>query len=118
LGITPDRILEVKLLALVHVVPTNELNFVVLTRVNYDFDEINKIVTQARKTKSVLQVKEVWECRKLLPISAAEITNFSGKWRKHFKKSVGRDKHRLDRVIVALHYYSNYRPSSSAELNQ
>lgn len=100
LMIPREAIEKFELVALVHIPPSNEFNFVVYARTRYDYAKVNMNVEEARKTKSY----EVWEHKKLIPFPVEEIVFFNGNWSKFFEKN--RDN--ADRAIVALHYCAKY----------
>jgi len=110
LGVVKDRILEIELLSLIHIIPSNELNFIILAKVDYDFETLDKMAKEARKKKESVQIKEAWEHVRLVPFPANEIAQFEGSWKRFFETALSGDPSRMERIVQATHYYSKKYP--------
>ena len=97
------EVADARLLALVHVVPSSELNFVVSMKSIKESSEAIQIIKASRgsrKSKWWRKIEEIWEHDKILAFDLSEVRDFSGEFKKYFQKH----RRNMERAIVALHY--------------
>ena len=109
LALDLSQIERYALLGLLHIVPSNELNFVVLVETSLTLDglisQLREHIEQFERNKGTERegnkAAEHWEYNKVVAVSASEVVNFDGEWKRYFRRN--RDK--LERSAYALHYY-------------
>jgi hypothetical protein len=114
LGIPPDKCQNLRLLALVHIVPTGELNFIASMKVDEKYKDLVDSVREAKSDGNSRRISEHWEYNNLPCYDFKEVAECLGEWRDEFlrmqsKYSAGQRK--FDRVIPVLHYAAKYSES-------
>jgi len=110
LGVDREQIERYALLGLVHVVASNELNFVLLMETSLTCTEF---IRQLRKNIEHFEIRreeegveeskasEHFEYWKILAVDCDEVRHFCGPWRDYFE----RNRKKLGRALVVLYFY-------------
>ncbi len=106
LGVDPrEHVDRCAILGLVHILPSNELNFVVLMESSLTssvfIQRLRSLIRDVDKGNEEKLAVEHWEFWKLLLVNANQVTNFDGEWKEYFE----RKSHKLERCIYPLHFW-------------
>ena len=98
LGIKENEVTLLELIALIHSVPTGELNFIAYMETTCTFEEIQARIALARRNKGDYGIREEWEHKQLVAYDPKSVANDD--WLRDFGKKFDYDKGRpLDRII-------------------
>lgn len=105
IGIGRDQIKRYCTLGLFHLVPSNELNFVVLMEMTLGLNEFIKMLRKLARGRGAAGegsvAEERWEYWKILPVSRDEILSGSGALREQLRKHP----RRFESLIGPLYFY-------------
>jgi hypothetical protein len=106
LGIVPHNIRDLRLLGLVHDIPTSEVYFIAIAHAKEEFDVIKRRVTESRRANSELRITENWEHFDLISFDVRELADFSGEWRSHIERIGSQEEiaKYLERLMPVLYY--------------